>query len=91
VFEFVDPMKDALATKAMIRMGLKTWRQAVTEQGYAPTTIAQQIAEDNALHDDLGLILDADPRRAAGSGAAQDSAVNSAIEIAATGLAATNA
>jgi lambda family phage portal protein len=91
VFEFVDPMKDALATKAMIRMGLKTWRQAVTEQGYDPTTIAQQIADDNALHDDLGLILDADPRRANASGGAQDAAVNSAIEIAATGLAATNA
>jgi lambda family phage portal protein len=91
VFEFVDPMKDALATKAMIRMGLKTWRQAVTEQGYDPTTIAQQIADDNALQDDLGLILDADPRRANASGGAQDAAVNSAIEIAATGLAATNA
>jgi hypothetical protein len=37
------------------------------------------------------LILDADPRRANASGGAQDAAVNSAIEIAATGLAATNA
>ena len=91
IFEFVDPLKDALATKAMIRMGLKTWRQAVSEQGYDPDTQAQHIADDNALHDDLGLILDADPRRASNSGGAQDAAANAAIEIAATGAAATNA
>ena len=91
VFEFVDPLKDALATKAMIRMGLKTWRQAVSEQGYDPNSQAQQIADDNQLHDGLGLILDCDPRRASGTGGAQDAAQNAAIEIAATGAAATNA
>jgi lambda family phage portal protein len=91
VFEFVDPLKDALATKAMLRMGLKTWAQAVSEQGYDPASQARMIAEDNALHDDLGIILDCDPRRASGSGGAQDAAANAAIEIAATGAAATNA
>lgn len=91
IFEFVDPLKDALATKAMIRMGLKSWGQAVTEQGYNPASMVQEIAENNAMHDEHGIILDIDPRRASGSGGAQDAAQNAAIEIAATGAAATNA
>jgi lambda family phage portal protein len=86
VFEFVDPMKDAMATKAMIRMGLKSWRQAVTEQGYDPSTLAKQIAEDNALHDTLKLILDGDPRRATGTGTVQDAAQVAATEVADPGL-----
>ena len=87
VFEFVDPMKDAMATKAMIRMGLKSWRQAVTEQGYDPSTLAKQIAEDNALHDTLKLILDGDPRRATGTGTVQDAAQVAATEVIDPGLA----
>ena len=86
-FEFIDPLKDALATKAMIRMGLKTWAQAVSEQGYDPDRQANQIAEANEMLDALGIILDVDPRRANATGSAQDAAQNAAIEIAATGLA----
>ncbi len=86
-FEFIDPLKDALATKAMIRMGLKTWAQAVSEQGHDPDRQADQIAEANEMLDSRGIILDVDPRRANATGGAQDAAQNAAIEIAATGLA----
>ena len=86
-FEFIDPLKDALATKAMIRMGLKTWPQAVSEQGYDPERQADQIKESNEMLDVRGIILDVDTRRANASGGAQDAAQNAAIEIAATGLA----
>lgn len=86
-FEMVDPYKDAMAVQLMMRMGLKTWGQAVAEEGWDPRRQASELAEWNEQFDELGLILDGDPRRTAGSGSAQDTRVNSAIEIAATGAA----
>jgi lambda family phage portal protein len=87
VFEMVDPLKDAMAVKEQMRLGLLTWGQAVGQMGWEPRRQAEEIAEWNAAHDDRGLILDGDPRRTGGSGGAQDTRVNSAIEIAATGAA----
>lgn len=89
-FELVDPLKDTAALNAMVRSGFMTWGQAVAEFGWDPRAQADEIKRWNAEHDEYGLILDGDPRRTGGSGGAQDSKVNSAIEIAATGLAATN-
>jgi capsid protein len=83
----VDPLKDAMAIRLMTRMGLKTWGQAVAEEGYDPETQSAEIAKWNAVADDLGLILDGDARRTAGTGAAQDATQNAAVEIAATGAA----
>jgi lambda family phage portal protein len=87
VFEMVDPLKDALAIKEQMRLGLMTWGQAVAQMGWEPRRQAEEIAEWNAEMDDRGLILDGDPRRTAASGGAQDVRANSAIEIAATGAA----
>lgn len=87
VFEMVDPLKDALAVKEQMRLGLLTWGQAVAQMGWEPRRQAEEIAEWNAEHDDRGLILDGDPRRTGGSGGAQDARANAAIEIAATGAA----
>jgi lambda family phage portal protein len=87
VFEMVDPLKDALAVQKQMRLGLLTFGQAVGQMGYEPRRQAKELAEWNEVLDDAGLILDGDPRRTAGSGGAQDTRVNSAIEIAATGAA----
>ena len=87
VFEMVDPLKDAMAVKEQLRLGLLTWGQAVAQMGWEPRRQVAEIAEWNALHDDSGLILDGDPRRTANSGGAQNAAANAAIEIAATGAA----
>lgn len=86
-FPFVDPLKDALAIKAQLRMGLMTWGQAVAEAGWDPRQQAEKIAEWNAVLDDAGIILDGDARRTGGTGGAQDAAQNAAVEIAATGAA----
>lgn len=86
-FPFVDPLKDALAIKAQLRLGLMNWGQAVAEAGWDPRQQARDIARWNAVHDDAGIILDGDARRTGGGGSAQDAAQNAAIEIAATGLA----
>jgi lambda family phage portal protein len=87
VFEMVDPLKDALAIKEMIRMGLLTWGQGVAQVGGDPHRQARDIAMWNDVWDELGVITDVDPRRTAKSGGAQDAAQNAAVEIAATGAA----
>jgi capsid protein len=83
----VDPLKDALAIKAQLRLGLMTWGQAVAEAGWDARQQARDIAAWNAAHDEAGIILDGDPRRTGGAGSAQDAAQNAAVEIAATGAA----
>lgn len=80
-FEMVDPLKDAMAEKMMMRMGLRTWPQAVAAQGYDPEQQAAEIAEQNRAFDRLGLILDCDARRVASTGAAQEAAQNAAVEL----------
>ena len=61
-FESVDPVKDAEAVLKDVRMGRKTWFEAVLENGYDPTTQLEQIALFNKLLDRFEIILDSDPR-----------------------------
>lgn len=86
-FEMVDPLKDTMAIKEQLRLGLLTWGQAVAEMGWDPEKQAAQIAEWNAKHDDAGLIFDGDARRVAAAGSAHDAKQIAAIEIGATGAA----
>ncbi|TPG53262.1 phage portal protein [Roseomonas nepalensis] len=85
--EMVDPTREIPALVASVRSGLETWQQAVTSMGYDPRRQAEEIAAANKLHDDLGIILDSDPRRITNSGGAQSPQQNAAVEIAATGAA----
>jgi hypothetical protein len=57
-----DPVKDAEGVLKDVRMGRKTWFEAVLENGYDPTTQLQQIALFNKLVDKFEIILDSDPR-----------------------------
>ncbi len=66
----VDPEKDANATRASIRMGTKTWPQAVGEEGYDPDEQIEEIAEVNRKLDKAGIVLDCDPRKRTGTGGA---------------------
>jgi capsid protein len=61
-FESFDPVKDAEAVLKDVRMGRKTWFEAVLENGYDPTTQLEQIALFNKLVDKFEIILDSDPR-----------------------------
>jgi lambda family phage portal protein len=61
-FESVDPVKDAESVLKDVRMGRKTWFEAVLENGYDPTTQLEQIALFNKLADKFEIILDIDPR-----------------------------
>ena len=53
-------MKDAEAVLKDVRIGRKSWFEAVLENGYDPTTQLQQIALFNKLVDKFEIILDSD-------------------------------
>jgi len=67
-FASVDPEKDARAFVAKIRSGLKTWPQAVGEEGYDPDEQLGQIAEWNKKIDATGAVFDCDPRKRTAAG-----------------------
>ncbi|MCV2872827.1 phage portal protein [Defluviimonas sp. WL0050] len=70
-FEAVDPQKDAMADLLAIRSGTMTLAQAIARQGRNPDAVLAEIAATNAKLDDLGLVLDSDPRRVTKTGSAQ--------------------
>jgi capsid protein len=69
-WQWVDPLKDSQAEREAIRAGLKSLPAAVNEQGYDFEQVMEEIAAGNKLIDELGLILDSDPRKTAVRGAA---------------------
>ncbi len=64
----VSPSEDAKATLSELRMGTKTWPQAVAENGYDPDEQIAEIAEANRKLDSAGIVLDCDPRSRTASG-----------------------
>ncbi|MGB4101066.1 MAG: phage portal protein [Alphaproteobacteria bacterium] len=60
---WVDPLKDAEAEKQQIRMGRKSLRQSIAETGGDPDQVLSEVAATNKQLDQLGLILDSDPRQ----------------------------
>ena len=48
-----------------------TLAQAIARQGHNPDAVLAEIAATNAKLDDLGLVLDSDPRRVTKTGSAQ--------------------
>ena len=66
----VDPYKDAQADLIRVRTGSATLLDIAAENGRDPATLLNDIAGVAKIIDELGLVLDADPRRVAKSGAA---------------------
>lgn len=67
----VDPEKEIAADKAEIRSGLKTISEALRERGIDPEQHFDELSGDTKRLDDLGLVLDTDPRKTSGQGQAQ--------------------
>lgn len=61
--EAIDPEKDLRADVLAVRSGRMTLRQFIAAWGNDPETHLEQIAADNARIDELGLVLDTDPRK----------------------------
>ncbi|MBF0147276.1 MAG: phage portal protein [Magnetococcales bacterium] len=67
---WVDPQKEFNAVIMAIRSGLLSRDEAVATYGYDAEEIDREIADTNARADNLGLVLDSDPRRRTRTGAA---------------------
>lgn len=67
----LDPDKEGLAYTRNIRAGLISLSEAIRERGGDPTMHLEEMATDNALLDQLGLVLDSDPRHMTQAGQAQ--------------------
>lgn len=68
---YIQPAIDIQAKVAEIRGGLRSRSEVVSERGYDAENVDVEIAADNSRSDQLGLILDSDPRNTASNGASQ--------------------
>ncbi|MCX6632308.1 MAG: phage portal protein [Candidatus Solibacter sp.] len=65
---WVDPEKDVKGEIMAIRAGLKSRSMSINEAGMDEEDVDRQIARDNERADELGLVLDSDPRNTAPPG-----------------------
>lgn len=69
--EMIDPQKEIAALSASVRNGFQDWGEALTELGYDPETVLNNIEKFNKVFDEKGIILDSDPRKTASGGKMQ--------------------
>lgn len=69
--EMIDPTREVPAKIQEIRGGLITFSEAVRERGNDPQSHMDEMKQDNDKIDELGLILDSDPRKVNASGSKQ--------------------
>ncbi len=79
-WEYINPVDDRIAEQMDIRNGLNSRQSVVANRrGRDVEEVDKEIAEDNKRADDLGLVLDSDPRQITGNGAIQAATI-AAIE-----------
>lgn len=76
--EMLDPRAETLATVSRIRAGLMSRTEAVAQTGWRVEDIEREIAADNDRADELGLVLDSDPRKVTAQGQTQAQPVEAA-------------
>lgn len=67
----VDPGKETNAAKTKVRCGFDSLSQYLRSRGRDPRKHLEQIAKDIEMLDELGLVVDVDPRKIGGGGTAQ--------------------
>lgn len=73
-FESVQPLQDAMEELTRLRSGTLSLPEAIAARGYDANDMIAEIAEWNKKLDELGIVLDSDPRKVAKSGGAQPGA-----------------
>lgn len=61
--EMISPPQEVPATISVIRAGLTSLSEEQRKLGFDPEDLTQEIADDAARIDLLGLVLDSDPRQ----------------------------
>ena len=74
----IEPDKEGLAYMRNVRAGIMTLSEAIRERGYDPEDMLAEMAADYQKLDDLGLVLDSDPRKMTQAGQAQGKTSNDA-------------
>lgn len=69
--ELIDPQKEVGAIIEAVRGGLMSLSEAIRRSGYEPGEVLAEISRDANMLDELGLILDTDPRNVTSSGMKQ--------------------
>lgn len=75
-YSMIDPEKEIAATVKEVRNGLKSWEEAVLEQGRDPEKVIEEIVDSNQKFDDNKLVLDIDPRHTSQQGLIQSNPVS---------------
>jgi capsid protein len=70
----IEPDKEGLAYKRLVRSGTMSLYEAIRERGNDPVAHLEEIAAGNAELDRLGIWLDSDPRRTSDAGLTQERA-----------------
>jgi lambda family phage portal protein len=70
----VDPSNEGLAEMRNVRAGLKSLPEMMRERGYDPDELVEEVAAFNQKLDDLGVVLDSDPRKMTQAGQLQGEA-----------------
>jgi lambda family phage portal protein len=68
----VDPAREIPPMIALVRAGLCSLPEAIRSLGYEFTAVMDEIAKSNEYLDQLGLVLDSDPRKTASGGGIQN-------------------
>jgi lambda family phage portal protein len=59
----IDPATEGLAIQRNIRTGITTLSESIRERGRDPKELLDEMAADNELLDELGIVLDSDARQ----------------------------
>jgi lambda family phage portal protein len=74
-FDYINPLQDVQTRIAEVRAGFKSRKQIVNEDGDDIERLDEEIAEDHAREDELGLVFQTDPSQVSNTGLEQPSAV----------------
>jgi lambda family phage portal protein len=66
--EMIDPAKEVDALLSLVRAGFDSRSSVISSLGRDPDEVYQSLADDNKKADELGLILDSDPRHVNATG-----------------------
>lgn len=66
--EMIDPVRETNAATSRIRAGLSSRQDEIRRLGGRAEEVDREIAEDNARIDELGIVLDSDPRQTTQAG-----------------------
>jgi capsid protein len=69
--EMLNPREEVVAQTKRIRGGLISHPEALRQDGHDPEAVLEEIAAWNARIDELGIVLDTDPRNTGQSGQTQ--------------------